>query len=74
MVGLAAIREIEARTDSTYIQAGVVAPDEVRTKIREDELSGFSSLDETMPDDGQDLFGDEEGAEGNGTTQQDPFQ
>lgn len=70
----AEIREIEARTDSTYIQAGVVAPDEVRTKIREDELSGFSSLDETMPDDGQDLFGDEEGAEGNGTTQQDPFQ
>lgn len=55
----AEIREIEARTDSTYIQAGVIAPEEVRTKIREDETSGFSTLEEFMPDN-EDVFGEEE--------------
>lgn len=64
----AEIREIEARTDSTYIQAGVIAPDEVRTKIREDENSAYSALETDMPDVEPDMFND-----GGSSNEQSPF-
>ncbi len=64
----AEIREIEARTDSTYIQAGVIAPEEVREKIRTDENSGYSALEEEMPETEPDLFED-----GGSETSQAPF-
>lgn len=55
----AEIREINARTDATYVQAGVVAPEEVREKIREDINSGYNALEEEMPETEADLFGEE---------------
>lgn len=42
----AEIREINARTDATYINAGVLSPDEVRTVLREDEASGYNALED----------------------------
>lgn len=42
----AEIREINARTDSTYIEAGVLSPDEVRTVIKEDINSGYNAIEE----------------------------
>lgn len=44
----AEIREINARTDSTYINAGVVSADEVRQVLREDINSGYNALEEEM--------------------------
>ena len=55
----AEIREINARTDATYINAGVVAPEEVRDVLREDEKSGYNALEEEMPEGaGVDPFSD----------------
>ncbi|MCR5261303.1 MAG: hypothetical protein K6C94_05640 [Candidatus Gastranaerophilales bacterium] len=62
----AEIREINARTDSTYINAGVLAPDEVRQVLRENENSGYSALEEEMPDSEDFEFGGSE-------TSQSPF-
>lgn len=70
----AEIREINARTDSTYINAGVVSAEEVRGTLREDEKSGYNALAEEMegeglPEEG-DPFADFEGGSRN---PQDPF-
>ncbi len=58
----AEIREINSRTDSAYINAGVLSPDEVRKVLREDETSGYNAL-EDMPEEAPD-FGEEEGEGG----------
>ena len=46
----AEINEIQARTDATLVQAGVLAPDEVRQKLISDENSGYSGIDEEYAD------------------------
>lgn len=56
----AEIREINARTASAYIQAGVIGPDEERKLLRQDENSGYNALPEDMPETGPDIFGEEE--------------
>lgn len=65
----AEIREINARTDTTYVNAGVVSAEEVRGILREDERSGYNALAEEMegeglPEEG-DPFGDLEGGSEN---------
>ena len=52
----AEIREINARTASAYIQAGVIAPDEERALLRQDENSGYTALEEDMPEAEPDIF------------------
>lgn len=52
----AEIREINARTDSTYINAGVLAPDEVRQVLRENENSGYPALEEELPEEEENPF------------------
>lgn len=64
----AQIREINSRTDSTYINAGVVSPEEVRTVLREDETSGYNVLSEEGVNEGvngeeNDPFNDNQGGE-----------
>lgn len=59
----AEIREINARTDSTYIQAGVLSPEEVRGVLRQDENSGYDTLEEEMQGSEPDVFGEENGTE-----------
>ena len=59
----AEIREINARTDSTYINAGVIAPEEVRQTLRENEKSGYSALEEEMPESEENPFEDIGGSE-----------
>lgn len=46
----AEIREINARTDSTYINAGVVSAEEIRTTLREDVNSGYNALEKEIPE------------------------
>ena len=62
----AEIREINARTDSTYIQAGVLAPEEVRGVLRQDENSGYDTLEEEMQGSEPDVFGEETLSQGEG--------
>lgn len=42
----AEINEIQARTDATLVQAGVLSPEEVREKLINDENSGYNGLEE----------------------------
>ena len=66
----AEINEIQARTDATLVQAGVVAPDEVRQKLINSENSGYNGIDEEfeeMPDDFQDTDN------GGSSNEQNPF-
>ena len=56
----AEIREINSRTDSNYINAGVLSPEEVRTVLREDETSGYNALSEEDTDE-DNLFNEENG-------------
>ena len=44
----AEIREINSRTDATYINAGVISPEEVRGVLRADEKSGYNVLSEEI--------------------------
>lgn len=72
----AEIREINSRTDATYINAGVVSAEEVRGVLRADEKSGYNALSEEMEgepllDDEDDPFSDITGGSSN---EQDPFQ
>jgi uncharacterized protein len=53
----AEIRKIEAETDQIRIDSGVVSQEEVRTKLINDEESGFDGLD---PEDVPDLLEEEE--------------
>ncbi len=64
----AEINEIQARTDATLVQAGVIAPDEVRQKLINSENSGYNGIDEEYQE-----MPDLETEEGNGETQQNPF-
>ena len=43
--------EIKARTDSTYVQAGVISPDEVRDNLITDPNSGYNDIEGEVPDD-----------------------
>ena len=61
----AEINSIIANTDATLVNAGVIAPDEVRTKLINDENSGYDGLDEELEEEPLD-FEDEE-QEGNGS-------
>lgn len=55
----AEIREINSRTDATYINAGVVSPEEIRGVLRADEKSGYNVLSEEAPEQEEaDPFGD----------------
>ncbi len=58
---LAEINEINCRTNSAYISAGVVSAEEVRNALRQDETSGFNALSEEMEaeEDLSDLFTEE---------------
>lgn len=70
----AEIREINARTDSTYINAGVVSAEEIRGVLREDEKSGYNALAEEMEGEGLPEEGDPfEDFEGGSENSQDPF-
>lgn len=64
----AEIRSINAQTDTAYINAGVISPEEVRMVLKEDEESGYNAL-EDLPDDVE--YND---IEGGSETSQDPFQ
>lgn len=55
----AEINEINARTDATLVQAGVIAPDEVREKLINDENSCYSGID-AEPEEEPFNFEDEE--------------
>lgn len=67
----AEINEIKARTDSTYVQAGVISPDEVRDSLVKDPNSGYNNLTGEAPEEEEINFFEEQ--EGNGEIQQDPF-
>ena len=56
----AEINEIQARTDATLVQAGVIAPDEVRQKLISDENSGYSGINDEMEEEPFDLNDEEE--------------
>jgi hypothetical protein len=69
----AEIREINARTDATYINAGVVSSQEVRDFLREDETSGYNTLEEGV-NEGISEENPFEDIEGGSETSQTPFQ
>lgn len=56
----AEINEIQARTDATLVQAGVISPDEVRQKLINSENSGYNGIDEEMQEEPFDLNDEEE--------------
>jgi hypothetical protein len=66
----AEINEIKARTDATYVQAGVISPDEVRDNLITDPNSGYNEISGDAPEDD---FSFEDEQKGNGETQQNPF-
>ena len=69
----AEIREINSRTAATYINAGVISAEEERTKLREDETSGYNALEAEMPESEEnDPFNDLEGNESLGELIDDP--
>lgn len=68
----AQINNTIATTAATYIQAGVISPDEVRDTLIKDPNSGYNDITGELEDDENFSFADEE-QEGNGNTQQDPF-
>lgn len=53
----AQIESQQAQTDATYVGAGILGADEVRTMLRSNEDSRFHNIEEEMPDD---LMGMEE--------------
>jgi len=65
----AEINEIKARTDATYIDAGILTQDEVRDNIIKNPNSGYNDIEGDIADED---YSDEE-QEGNGETQQNPF-
>ena len=62
----AEINEIQARTDATLVQAGVVAPDEVRQKLINSENSGYNGIDEEMQEEPFEDETEEEEKDNNG--------
>ena len=70
----AEIREINSRTDATYINAGVVSPEEIRGVLRADEKSGYNVLSEEMEGESTEGEGDPfADLTGGGENSQDPF-
>ena len=70
----AEINEIISRTNTTYVNAGVVSPEEIRNVLREDENSGYNVLSEEM--EGEPIGTGEEdllGSLGGSETPQSPF-
>lgn len=59
-IEMAQIESQQAQTDATYVGAGILGAEEVRTMLRSNEDSRFRNLSEEMPDDlmGQ-MFGEE---------------
>ncbi len=62
----AEINEIQARTDATLVQAGVIAPDEVRQKLINSENSGYNGIDEEMQEEPFEDETEEEEKDNNG--------
>jgi hypothetical protein len=58
---MAEIRKANAETDATYIDKGVVAPEEVRERVSSDPESGYNNLTGPAPTP-PDLVGAEHGA------------
>ncbi len=71
----AEIREINSRTDSNYINSGVLSAEEVRDILRQDSTSGYSTLSEEMQSEEDFNFEDEEktGKNGGSLNEQTPF-
>lgn len=70
----AEINEIKARTDASYIQAGVFSPDEVRDNVVKDANSGYNDIVGELEEGvNEPSFFDDEEQEGNGNTSQNPF-
>lgn len=69
----AEIKEINARTASTYIQSGVISADEERTRLREDNNSGYNALSEEIETSELDPFNDLDDDIGGSSNEQDPF-
>lgn len=65
----AEINEIKSRTDSNYINSGVISADECRDSLVKDANSGYNNLTGEAPED--DLGFENE--EGGGESSQDPF-
>lgn len=68
----AQINQTNAATAATYVQAGVISPDEVRDNLIKDPNSGFNDITGELEEDDTFSFGEEE-PEGNGNTSQNPF-
>ena len=68
----AQINQTNASTAATYVQAGVISPDEVRDNLIKDPNSGFNDITGELEEDDTFNFGEEE-PEGNGNTSQGPF-
>lgn len=56
----AEINEIKARTDASYITAGVFSPDEVRDNVVKDANSGYNDIQGELLEDDTDFFNNEE--------------
>ena len=67
----AEINEIKARTDASYIQAGVFSPDEVRDNVVKDANSGYNDIVGELEDNEEFSFTDE--PDGGSETSQSPF-
>lgn len=67
----AQINQTKAQTDSVYVQAGILSPDEVRDNLIKDPNSGYNDIQGEIEEEPFN-FGEEE-QERNGETQQAPF-
>ena len=56
----AEINEIKARTDATYIDAGIFSPDEIRDNVVKDPDSGYNDIQGDLPEDRDLDLNDEE--------------
>lgn len=70
----AEINEIKARTDASYIQAGVFSPDEVRDNVVKDANSGYNDIQgEGVNEEEEYSLFEEPTDNGGSETPQDPF-
>lgn len=67
----AEINEIKARTDASYIQAGVFSPDEVRDNVVKDANSGYNDIQGELEDNEDFSFTDK--PDGGSSNEQSPF-
>lgn len=51
----AQINQTKAQTDSTYIQAGIFSPDEIRSNLIKDPNSGYNDIEGELPEDETDI-------------------